>query len=161
MDWKTILIEQVKDAYRAAEGLLELVEDNQLSWKPESGENWMTTGQLLNHMADACGLMFKCFITGTWEFEEGLGAVATVAEGKDKLTADKTLALELLEGLTDNDLTTRMVQAPWEKKARPLGYSLALMVSHLDVHKSQLFYYLKLQGKAVDTALMWGMQNDG
>ena len=55
MDWKTILIEQVKDAYRAAEGLLELVDDQQLSWKPESGENWMTTGQLLNHMADACG----------------------------------------------------------------------------------------------------------
>jgi len=161
MDWKTILIEQVKDAYRAAAGLLELVEDDQLSWKPESGENWMTTGQLLNHMADACGSMFKGFITGTWEFEEGLEAVATVAEGKDKLVADKALALELLEGLTDNDLTTRMVQAPWEKKARPLGYSLALMVSHLDVHKSQLFYYLKLQGKAVDTALMWGMQNDG
>jgi len=157
MDWKTILIEQVKDAYRTAEGLLELVEEEQLSWKPESGENWMTVGQLLNHMADACGLMFKCFITGTWEFEEGLGAVETVTEGKDKLLADKALALELLEGLTDNDLITRMVQAPWEKKARPLGYSLTMMVSHLDVHKSQLFYYLKLQGKDVNTAHMWGM----
>ena len=157
MDWKTILIEQVTDAYRTVEGLLELVEDEQLNWKPESGENWMTTGQLLNHMADACGSMFKGFITGEWEFEEGLRAVATVAEGNDKLTADKALALEILEGLTDNDLTTRMVQAPWEKEARPLGYSLTLMVSHLDVHKSQLFYYLKLQGKAVNTALMWGM----
>ena len=157
MDWKTILIEQVKDAYRTVEALLELVEDEQLSWKPESGENWMTTGQLLNHMADACGSMFKGFITGEWEFEEGLRSVETVAEGKDKLTADKALALELLEGLTDNDLTTRMVQAPWEKEARPLGYSLTLMVSHLEVHKSQLFYYLKLQGKDVNTALMWGM----
>lgn len=157
MGWKAILIKQVKDAYRAAEGLLELVEDEQLNWKPESGENWMTTGQLLNHMADACGLMFKCFITGTWEFEEGLGAVATVAEGRDKLTADKALALELLEALSEDDLTNRMVQAPWEKEARPLGYSLSQMVTHLDVHKSQLFYYLKLQGKDVDTALMWGI----
>ncbi len=52
MSWKTVLVEQVKGAYRAAEGLLELVEDEQLSWKPESGENWMTVGQLLNHMAD-------------------------------------------------------------------------------------------------------------
>jgi len=161
MDWKTVLIEKVKSSYRAAEGLLKLVEDEQLSWKPESGENWMTTGQLLNHMADACGSMFKCFITGTWEFEEGLGTVATVAEGKEKLAADKALALKLLETLTDHDLTTRMVQAPWEKEARPLGYSLSEMASHLDVHKSQLFYYLKLQGKDVDTALMWGMQNDG
>jgi len=160
MDWKTILIEQVKDAYRTVEGLLELVEDEQLSWKPESGENWMTTGHLLNHMADACGSMFKGFITGEWEFEEDLGAVATVAEGREKMAADKALALELLEGLTDNDLTTRMVQAPWEKEARPLGYSLTLMVSHLEVHKSQLFYYLKLQGKDVNTALMWGMSTE-
>lgn len=157
MGWKAILIEQVKDAYRSAEGLLELVEDEQLGWKPESGENWMTTGQLLNHMADACGSMFKGFITGEWEFEEGLGAVETVAEGKDKLVADKALALELLEALAEDDLTDRMVQAPWEKEARPLGYSLSQMVSHLDVHKSQLFYYLKLTGKDVNTAHMWGM----
>ena len=157
MDWKAVLIEQVKDSYRAAEGLLDLVEDEQLSWKPESGENWMTTGQLLNHMADACGSMFKGFITGEWEFEEDLGVVATVAECREKLAADKALALELLAGLTDNDLTTRMIQAPWEKEPRPLGYALSDMVSHLVVHKSQLFYYLKLQGKDVNTALMWGM----
>jgi hypothetical protein len=31
------------------------------------------------------------------------------------------------------------------------------MVTHLDVHKSQLFYYLKLQGKPVNTAHLWGM----
>ena len=160
MSWKAILIEQVKDAYRAAEGLLDLVEDEHLSWKPESGENWMTIGHLLNHMADACGLMFKGFITGTWDFEEGLEAVKTVAEGKDKLAADKALALELLGNLSDNDLTTRMVQAPWEKKAHPLGYLLSQMVSHLDVHKSQLFYYLKLMGKDVNTAHMWGMPNE-
>ena len=160
MNWETILIEQVKDAYRAAEGLLELVEDEQLSWKPESGENWMALGQLLNHMADACGLMFKAFINGEWEFEEGLGAVETVAEGKDKLAADKALALELLGNLSDDDLTTRMVQAPWESEPRPLGYSLSRMVSHLDVHKSQLFYYLKLMGKNVNTAHMWGMPTE-
>jgi len=156
MSWKAILIEQVKDAYRAAEGLLEFVEDEHLSWKPESGENWMTVGQLLNHMADACGLMFRGFITGTWEFEEGLEAVKTAAEGRDKLAADKAVALELLGNLSDNDLTTRMVQAPWEKKTHPLGYLLSMMVSHLNAHKSQLFYYLKLMGKDVNTAHMWG-----
>ena len=161
MDWKAALTEQVKDAYRAAEGLLGLVDDQQLGWKPESGENWMTTGQLLNHMANACGSMFKCFITGTWEFEEGLRAVATVTEGKEKLAADKALTLKFLEDLTDHDLMTRMIQAPWEKKPRPLGYALSDMVSHLVVHKGQLFYYLKLQGKPVNTAHLWGMSTEG
>jgi len=35
------------------------------------------------------------------------------------------------------------------------------MVSHLNAHKSQLFYYLKLMGKDVNTAHMWGMPNEG
>lgn len=30
------------------------------------------------------------------------------------------------------------------------------MVQHLDRHNSQLFYYLKLQGKHVDTSDLWG-----
>lgn len=156
MNWKAILIEQVKDSYRAAEGLMEFVEDEHLSWKPESGENWMTVGQLINHIAIACGPTFKGFITGTWEFEEELGAVKSVVEGRGKLVADKAAALELLGNLSNDDLTTRMVQPPWESESRPLGYFLSLMVSHLDVHKSQLFYYLKLMGKDVNTAHMWG-----
>ena len=31
------------------------------------------------------------------------------------------------------------------------------MVEHLATHKAQLFYYLKLQGKDVDTMHLWGM----
>ena len=157
MDWKTVLIERIENSYRAAEGLLKLVEDEQLGWKPGAGENWMTTGQLVNHMADACGSMFKGFITGEWKFEESLRFVATVAEGRDKLQRDKKLALDLLNDLEDEDLVNRMVQAPWEKESRSLGYPLGEMVSHLDAHKSQLFYYLKLQGVPVNTAHLWGM----
>jgi hypothetical protein len=31
------------------------------------------------------------------------------------------------------------------------------MVQHLDSHKSQLFYYLKLMGRDVNTMNLWGM----
>jgi len=157
MDWKTILIEQVKGAYRAAEGLLELVQDEQLSWKPESGENWMTLGQLIRHLDDSCGVMFKGFVSGEWGFAEGLPPVESIAEGKTRLAADHRLAIEALEGLTDDELCNRMVKAPWGKTEQPLGLHLSQMVSHLDSHKCQLFYYLKLQGEPVNTAHLWGM----
>ncbi len=39
----------------------------------------------------------------------------------------------------------------------PLGFQLHQMVRHLDEHKAQLFYYLKLQGKPVNTGDLWGM----
>ena len=31
------------------------------------------------------------------------------------------------------------------------------MVNHLNAHKAQLFYYLKLRGQAVNTLHMYGM----
>jgi len=37
-----------------------------------------------------------------------------------------------------------------------LGWHLLQMVRHLDQHKGQLFYYLKLQGEPVNTADLWG-----
>jgi hypothetical protein len=160
MSWKEILIEQVKDAYRASEGLLDLVEDELIDWKPKSGDNWMTTGELLGHMADACGFMFKGFITNEWAFEGSFAPVKTVSEGKAKLASDKQLAFDLLADLTDDDLVNRMAQAPWEKESHALGYSLTEMVSHLNAHKSQLFYYLKLQGKPVNTRHLWGMSTE-
>jgi len=38
-----------------------------------------------------------------------------------------------------------------------LGHHLLQMVEHLNSHKSQLFYYLKMQGKPVNTGDLWGM----
>ena len=164
MGWKDILQTQVDDVYRAAEGLLDLVSDTELDWKPSNGENWMTTGQLIEHMADACGAMIKGFVSGEWNFPdempesvEGFPAIASVSEGEGKLAADKKVALDTIAGLSEQDLTDRMVQAPWAKTSYPLGYQLSQMISHLELHKAQLFYYLKLQGKPVHTGHLWGM----
>ena len=38
-----------------------------------------------------------------------------------------------------------------------LGRRLLQMVEHLNQHKGQLFYYLKLQGVPVHTGNLWGM----
>lgn len=160
MDWKIVLTTQASNAYRAAEGLLDLVADEHIHWKPESGDNWMTMGELLGHMADACGFMFKGFISNEWAFEGSFGAVETVADAKSKLASDRQLALSLLADLTDEDLVHRTAQAPWEKAPRALGYSLSEMIAHLEAHKTQLFYYLKLLGTSVNTSHLWGLPTE-
>lgn len=47
--------------------------------------------------------------------------------------------------------------APWDPTEMLLGHRLLQMVDHLKQHKAQLFYYLKPQGKPVNTAELWGM----
>ncbi len=170
MNWTEMLTKRVGYAYHAAEGLLELIDRDKLDWKPATGSNWMTTGQLLKHLSNACGDSLKGFVTGDWgmpeqEMSEGemlpsaenLPSVASLNEAQSALAADKRLALEMIAQAGEADLASKIVTAPWDPTPLPLGYQLNEMIEHLVLHKSQLFYYLKLQGKPVHTGHLWGM----
>jgi len=173
MSWTTLLKEQAEAAYHATEGLLDLVDEGSLDWKPQTGTNWLTVGQLLKHISDGCGATCKGFITGDWgmppeAFEsmspeemlppaEAFPTVDTVAEARDALVADKALTFELIDGAGDDDLENKQVTAPWDPRPRTLGAQISGAIEHLVAHKAQLFYYLKLQGVDVNTGHLWGM----
>ncbi|MFH0777391.1 MAG: DinB family protein [Candidatus Eisenbacteria bacterium] len=174
MNWSELLKSEVEDAHKATEKLMELVDENKLNWKPSDGHNWMTTAQLLKHIDDSCGFCFRGFVTGDWGLPEGvqasdmkpedmlppaekMPAVASLAEAKKLLAADKKIALEMLAKVGEKDLVEKMTTAPWDPTPVALGHRLLQMVGHLQLHKAQLFYYLKLQGKPVHTGHMFGM----
>jgi uncharacterized damage-inducible protein DinB len=83
--------------------------------------------------------------------------VASVAEAKAELAKDKQRAFDALQRAGNEALEARRVPAPWDPTERRLGQHLLQMVMHLNQHKAQLFYYLKLQGKPVNTFTMWGL----
>ena len=171
MDWKTILEAGIEEAYRSADKLMQRVEDDKLDWKPETGSNWMTTGQLLRHMASACGATFKGFVTGDWGWPDGTPAedmppeemlppaeamlsYSSVEEARAALAEDRKVAEAMVEQAAGR--FEELVQAPWEPSPRPLGMHMVGMVGHLNNHKAQLFYYLKLQGQPVNTMHLYG-----
>jgi hypothetical protein len=174
MNWTELLNAEIDSPYKATEGLVELVSNDELDWKPKTGDNWMTVGQLLKHLPTACGACLKGFVTGDWGMPEGvdvndipddeklppaakLPKVASVAEAKELLAADKKVAYEMVAQCSEDDLANKMSAAPWNpSETMPLGRRLLQMVGHLSAHKSQLFYYLKLQGKPVNTMNLWG-----
>ena len=167
------MIDQLKgeiDAvYNATEKLIKLVDKDKLNWKPATGKNWMTTGQLLKHIPTACGWCINAFVTGDWKHPdmvdgtdmmpsaEKMPAVKTTEEALKDLAADKKVALAALEKAGEDNLHNKMVAAPWGGPPMPLGVQASSMIGHLANHKAQLFYYLKLQGKDVNTMHMYGM----
>lgn len=169
MKWTDLLKREVEDAYRMAFGLVNRVEDGMLEWKPGTGENWMTVGQLLKHMTVACGACCKGIVTGEWgvpeeAMEEGgmlppaekMPSVSSVAEARAALEADKTVALEMIDRAGEEDLEHKQLTLPWGS-SEVLGKHILDMVNHLNTHKSQLFYYLKLMGQPVNTHHLWGI----
>ena len=171
MNWTDLIKSEIESTYSTTEGLIDLVDEDTLDWKPPTGSNWMTVAQLVHHLTDACGAAMRGFVTGDWGMPpEGemtpeemlppasrLPAVSSLAQARQMLDQDKQLALEMLAQCSEDQLTNKMVTAPWNPSGQILGHALLDMVGHLGQHKSQLFYYLKLQGKPVNTGNLWGM----
>ena len=173
MNWTELLKSEIESTYKATEGLLDLVDHDKLDWKPSTGKNWMTTSQLLKHITTACGACFRGLVTGDWGAPEGgeaselspeemlppaekLPTVGSVEETKKLLAEDKRLALDILAETEEDELANEIATAPWDPTEMILGYRLLQMVEHLSSHKSQLYYYLKLQREPVNTGNLWG-----
>lgn len=174
MNWTQLLKMEIETTYATALALMDKVDPDGLNWKPSTGTNWMTVGQLLKHMSDGCGAACKAFLTGDWGLPEGtriedlkpeemlppaekLPAIDTVENARKLLAEDKVLALQMVDQAGEDELANREMAAPWAPAVRyALGRHFLQMVQHLDRHKSQLFYYLKLQGKPVNTGDLWG-----
>ena len=171
MNWTELLKAEVESTYAVTERLLALLGEDSLEWKPSTGSNWMTTGQLLKHLTQGCGATFRAFITGDWGLPEGtdsseltqlppaekLPTIESVAEARRLLREDKETAFEMLAASGEEQLAHNPAPAPWDPTEMVLGHRLLQMVDHQKQHKGQLFYYLKLQGKPVGTRELWGM----
>ncbi len=169
MNWTDLLKSEIENTYHATEGLLGLVDDKNLDWKPVTGANWMTTGQLLKHMTTACGACCAGFVTGEWGMPADMKpedmlppanrmpSAKSVAEAKKELAADRKLALQMVVEASEKNLGSKKIAAPWDPTEKLLGEQLLHMIGHLGTHKAQLFYYLKLQGRPVHTGNMYGM----
>jgi uncharacterized damage-inducible protein DinB len=174
MNWTELLKSEIESTYKGTDGLLDLVDADSLDWKPSEGSNWMTTGQLLMHLTIACGAPMRGYVTGDWGLPEGvdiddlspgeflppaekLPTIASVSAAKAFLAEDKQLALDMVAACDEDKLASQTAKAPWDSTEMILGHCLLHMVVHLSHHKGQLFYYLKLQGKSVNTSHLWAM----
>ena len=169
MNWTQFLEIEAKDAFQAALGLVRRVEDDKLDWRPPSGDNWMTTGQLIQHMGSACGFCCAGFVNDNWdELMAGMSgddmlpsakempSASSVADAIKQLEADRDVALQMIAKAGEDRLANDKLSAPWNPSPRTLGLHCKHMIDHLNMHRAQLFYYLKLQGQPVNTNHLYG-----
>lgn len=177
MEWIKLLPEAMDHTYKPTDNLMAMLTDDDLDWKPATGKNWMTVGQLLLHLTNSCGFCCRGFATGEWGMPEGEGheegtgdmadmlppaesmpSVESVAEARKLLADDHQLALSIVAEAGEDRLENEASPAPWDPThPKSLGVHCLGMVGHLESHKHQLFYYLKLMGKDVNTMTLWGM----
>ena len=168
-----VLNQEAESMYRTTEALFRRVDPAMLAWKPATGQNWMTVGQLLMHCTSSCGMSINGFLTGDWGLPEGvrfedlkpedmlppaskLPTVESVEQALLLLSQDRALAMRQLDALDESKLLADRFPAPWGGPHVTLFQHLYNMIGHLGQHKGQLFYYLKLMGKDVNTTDLYG-----
>jgi uncharacterized damage-inducible protein DinB len=160
------LAQYAGQVYKATAGLMKLVPDDRIDWKPADTNNWMTTGQLLEHLISATGVCINGFVTGEWPPmpEDGMmtsaektPTVTSVDDALERLETDRVLAMKLLDEMSEDDFSNKTVTAPWNSVPMPMWCQLLQMVEHQINHKAMLFAYLKLMGVEVNTAHLYGM----
>ena len=173
MGLREVLSEEMENNFEVTDRLFRRVESHQLAWKPETGSNWMTIGQLMWHCSSACGVAMRAFVTGDWGLPEGvefkdlaqeeilppaekLPAVENIEQAISLLREDRQVGLSVLREVPETDLLGRRFSPPWGGAECTLFQHLLHMVEHLGQHKGQLFYYLKLLGLDVRTEDLWG-----
>jgi uncharacterized damage-inducible protein DinB len=173
MSLTQVLSQEAEAKYDVAGKLFRRVTDADLAWKPPSGRNWMSMGQLLRHCSDACGAPIRGFVTDDWGMPDGarfedlppeqqlppaeaLPCVGSVAEALTLLMADRELARRYICEAGEVDLLGRCFPAPWGGPTLTLFQHLLHMIDHLGQHKGQLFYYLKWMGRDLATPDLWG-----
>jgi hypothetical protein len=165
-----VLLDEADGLYAVVESLVRRVGDDELWWKPTEGHSWMTMGQLLMHVSSfGCGKAVQGFVEGEWPSEAQSGGpdahapppaalptVLSVQQALDLLAEDRKVTLRCIAVAGEANLLGRRMIAPWGGQELSLFQQLLEMLKHLAQHKGQLFYYLKLMGKTVDSRNLWG-----
>lgn len=170
-----ILMKEIETTYIITERLFHRVSNNELTWTSPMGKNWMTLGQLMMHCASySCGKAIQGFVKGDWGLPKGielddlsaenhipsttmLPSVESVEQASELLAKDKNLAFSCIAEVDETKLLDKAFVAPWGGPKFLLFQHLLHLIAHLAQHKGQLFYYLKLMGKDLNTKDLWGV----
>ncbi len=136
MNLTDVLKQEAEHMYVVTEKLFQLVDAGKLDWKPSTGSNWMTVGQLVQHCTNACGDTIKGFVTGDWGLPEGMSfedlppdqllqpaenlpTVDNIEQALELLAKDKQAAFHYLEEAGEENLLSQKSSAPWAVPRSP------------------------------------------
>ena len=155
-----VLLETFEEEAKQARCVLKVIKDSQLSYTPKEGMR--TLGELANHLAQIPHLDPSFFDGEITDFEDARAREATLNR---KLVTDLITVFD--EGLakvkkrfskmSENAFFAMNLKAFYEKgPKRNWAHYLPEIITHIAMHKMQLWMYLKLSGAPVNMMTYYG-----
>ena len=153
-------VEYGETIYRPTTKLISLAPADKLDWKPGAG-NYMNLGQLLHHVS-TCPGGFVAAVNNAFPpgdafqkfLQEDLRNTKMPEIAGREVSRAWDEAKAALTAVPPAEFQARMVAVPWGPPM-PLWRTCLAMAEHWLNHKYQLFFYLKLLGKPVNTMTLY------
>ena len=153
-------VEYAESIYRPMAKLISLAPASKLDWKPGKGD-YMNLGQLLHHLS-TCPGAFVAAVNNAFPpsaafqkfIQEDLKNNKTPEVAGREVSRGWDEAKAALTGVSPADFQARIVAVPWGPPM-PLWRTCLGMAEHWVNHKYQLFFYLKLLGRPVNTMTLY------
>jgi hypothetical protein len=136
-------------------GLLAKAKNTDLNYRPRP--DMMSTGQVVYHLAEGLGEAIKMTVTNQWPPMTGglptidqMKTVTSFDEASKMLDQDAVLTSNYLSTISEEQFANNVYTTPWGASGKLWRLALYYL-EHTQMHKMQLFQYLRIQGIPVNT----------
>jgi hypothetical protein len=148
-------LNEYRQEIKVLHGLFSKAKDTDLNYRPRP--DMMSTGQVTHHLAEGVGSAIQMTVTGQWPPMTGglptidqMKSVASFDEAGKMLDKDGALTTDYLGSLSEDQFANNVYTTPWGASGKLWRLALYYL-EHMQMHKMQLFQYLRIQGVAVNT----------
>lgn len=140
------LIEHLERFRAVTLRVFDVIEDEDLSWRPQPGQ--YSLGQQLLHIAQAEDMYAQGLFEGRWNYDlvRFPPTLPDLPELKSFFARVRAFTTERISGVRPEDLS-RIVEIPGSPLKHTLRSWLWFLVEHEMHHKAQVSVYLRLMGR--------------
>lgn len=149
-------LNEYRQEIKVLQGLLAKAKTTDLNYRPLP--DMMSTGQVVYHLSEGVGEALKMTVSGHWpEMPDGklptvdqMKSVATIEEAIKMLNKDSALTTDFLSSIPEKKFANNVYTTPWGASGKLWRLALYYL-EHMQMHKMQLFQYLRIQGVRINT----------
>jgi hypothetical protein len=150
-------LHEYQQEIKVLQGLFAKTKATDLNYRPRP--DMMSTGQVVHHLSEGLGEALRMTVTGQWppmSPEDMLPKVDKMATAKSleeaskMLDKDGALTADYLSTIPEEQFAQSRYGTPWGAEGKLWRLALYYL-EHMQMHKMQLFQYLRIQGIPVNT----------
>lgn len=149
-------LNEYRQEIKCLQSLFAKAKATDLNYRPRS--DMMSTGQVIHHLAEGVGETLKMTVNNSWPNMpnggmltlEQMPTIPSIDAAIAMLNKDGAATSDYLSTIPEEQFANNVYGTPWGAQGKLWRLALHYL-QHMQMHKMQLFQYLRIQGLPINT----------